>query len=130
MHRQKQRMPEMPRLGCCKTKKAKDANEKTPKRERPKGPRDTKRSVSQINSEDSPDRACAFFIVDGMQLLVLVNVRGVINVAMIVDSEASCNLTVSKMYRLASVLYGCWATKRFVDRNVIIGYKFNNWLQL
>ena len=76
---------------CCKTKKAKDPNDKKLRRKKPRGPRDTKRSVNQINSEDSPDSKYAFTIADEKQPMVQVNDGGVPNVAMIVDSGASCN---------------------------------------
>ena len=61
-------------------------------------PRDTKRPVNQINSEDSPDSKYAFTIVDGKQPMVQVNVGGVPNVAMIVDSGASCNVIDRKLW--------------------------------
>ena len=77
---------------CCKTKQAKDPNDKKPRRKKPRGPRDTKRSVNQINSEDSPDSEYALTIVDGKQPMIQVNVGGVPNVAMSVDSGASCNV--------------------------------------
>ena len=55
---------------CCKTKKTKDRNDKKPRRKKPGGPRVTKRSVNQINSEDSLDSDYAFTIVDGKQPMV------------------------------------------------------------
>ena len=70
---------------CCKTKNAKGPNDKKPRRKKPRGPRDTKRSVNQINSEDSPDREYALIIVDGKKAMVQVNVGSVPNVAMVVD---------------------------------------------
>lgn len=99
-----------------------------------KGQRDSKRSVNQTNAEYCQGMACAFSIVDGRQLMVLENV------AMIVNSGASCTVPDSKLWedlffwldtRLASVLYGFWAAKTFVKvTNVITGHKCNNWLQL
>ena len=83
---------------CCKIKKAKDPNDKKPRRKKPRGPRDTKRSVNQINSEESPDSKYAFTIVDGKQPMVQVNVGGVPNVAMVVDSGASCNVIARKLW--------------------------------
>ena len=80
---------------CCKTKKAKG---KKPRRKKPRGPRDTKRSINQIGSEDSPDSEYAFTVVDGKQPMVQVNVGGVPNVAMIVDSGASCNVIGRKLW--------------------------------
>lgn len=53
---------------CCKTKKAKEA----------KRDRDTKRSVNQNNSEDSPCSKYAFTIVDEKQPMVQVKVGGVL----------------------------------------------------
>ena len=81
-----------------KGSKTKDPNDKKPRRKKPGGPRDTKRSVNQINSEDSPDSDYAFTIVDGKQPMVQVNVGGVPNVAMIVDSGASCNVIDRKLW--------------------------------
>ena len=93
-------MPKMPqgRPFCCKTKKAKDPNDKRLRQKKPRGPRDTKRSVNQINSEDSPVSEYAFTFVDEKQPMVQVNVGGVPNVAMIVDSGASCNVIDRKLW--------------------------------
>ena len=83
---------------CCKTKKAEDPNDKKPRGNKPRGPRDTKRSVNEIGSEDSPDNEYAFTVVDGKQPMVQVNVGGVPNVAMIVNSGASCNVIDRKLW--------------------------------
>ena len=45
----------------------------------------SKRSINQIDSDDSPYNECAFTVVDGKQPMVQVNVGGVPNVALIVD---------------------------------------------
>ena len=65
---------------------------KKPGRDKSRWSKDTKGSVNQINSEDSPDSDYVFTIVDGKQPMVLVNVGGVPNVAIIAESGASCNV--------------------------------------
>ena len=74
---------------CCKTKKVKNPNERKPRREKSRGPKDTKRPVNQINYHDSSDSEYAFTIADGKQPMVPVNVGGVSNVVTIVDSGAT-----------------------------------------
>ncbi|XP_068692945.1 uncharacterized protein [Montipora foliosa] len=56
------------------------------------------RKCHKIGSEDSPDSEYAFTVVDGKQPMVQVNVGGVPNVAMMVDSGASCNVIGRKLW--------------------------------
>ena len=83
MSRQKQTMHKISQgRPFCKVKR--------PDRDKSRWSKDKKGSVNQINSEDSRDSDYAFNIADGKQPMVLVNEGSVPNVAMIVDSGASC----------------------------------------
>ena len=85
---------------CCKTKKPRSLLQKNSSR--PKDARETKRTVNQMKFEDHPDsdNDYAFTIVDDKQPMALVNVGGVPNITMIVDSGASCNVIDRQLWEL------------------------------
>ena len=82
---------------CCKTKKTKNP-QKNPTGSRPT---EHKGTVNQVNFEDHPDSDSdhAFTIVDEKQPMVFVNIGGIPNVAMIVDSGASCNVIDRQLWK-------------------------------